>query len=174
MLARILSVPQAVIEVFKQRKFLVAFLILGTGLFWIFVAIPTRTIPGNTLAFQLSILKRSDYFLLITLSALTSLAAVMNFYILANKFTGRTSATLAGQTGVGWASGVIASIFGTASCSACVAALFGFLGAGGVFFLLKWRVAVTIVTTILLLISLYFASLKVLGICKNCAVPARK
>ena len=174
MLAKILSVSQAVTEVLKERKFFVAFLILGASLFWIFVSIPTKTIPGNTLAFQLSILTRSDYFLLITLSALTSLAAVMNFYILANKFTGRTSATLAGQTGIGGISGLIAAIFGTATCSLCVASLFGFLGVGAVFLLLKWQVAVTVVAIILLLISLYFASLKVLGICKNCAVPARK
>lgn len=174
MFGRFLPIPTAVAEVLRQRKLFVTFLILGTVLFWIFVTIPTRTIPGNSLAFQLSVLTTKDYFLLITLSALTSLAAIMNIYILANKITAKTGAAMAGQTGVGWASGIIASIFGTVSCSACVAALFGFLGVGGVFFLLKWRVAITVFAIILLLISLYLTSLKILGICKNCSVPARR
>jgi hypothetical protein len=140
------------------------------GMFWVMLYIPIRTIPGNDLAFQISILTPKDWFLFIVLPALTALSIVMNVYILSKKRSAQDSVVMVGQGGTGFLSGVIASVFGTASCASCVASIFGFLGVGGVFFLVEHRTIITTGAIFLMLISLYFTSRKVLGICDNCKV----
>ena len=155
-------------KVLTRKKYLFIFLIFNLFFIWLLLYIPVRNIPGNDFKFQLSILTPKDFALLITLSLLTALSLTMNIYILRRQFTPRTSVVFVGQGGLGSVTGVIGSIFGTASCVSCVASLFGFLGIGGIFFLVQYKELITIIAIALLLFSLHFTTRKVLGICDVC------
>ena len=156
--------------VFNDKRYFLGFLAAAFVMFWLLLYIPIRTVPGNDLAFQLSILTPKDWLLFTILPVLTALSVVMNIYILKNKGSAQDGAAMAGQGGTGFLSGVIASVFGTATCASCVASIFGFLGVGGVFFLLQYRTAITTGAIILLLISLYFTSKRVLNACESCRI----
>lgn len=159
--------------VFSDRSYFFGFLVVAFAMFWLLLYIPIRSIPGNDLAFQISILTPKDWFLFTILPALTALSIVMNIYILKNKKSIQDGVSMAGQGGTGFLSGISASVFGTATCAACVASIFGFLGVGGVLFLLQYRTYITTVAIILMLISLYFTSKRVLNVCESCRVGER-
>ncbi len=154
--------------VLKHSIYLISFLAFALFLFGFFIYIPVRTVPGNDFAFQLSLFKPLDYLLLISLSLLTSLSVNMNVFSFRHKGTLGTGISAVSQGGVGGTAGVIASIFGTASCTTCVSSLFGFLGLGTVFFLLDYRSYIVFGSIILVLFSLYFTSKKVLNACEKC------
>lgn len=160
--------------VFGDKRYLFGFLVATFAMFWLMLYIPIRTIPGNDLAFQLSILTPKDWFLFIALPALTALSIVMNVYILNKKRSTQDSVVMVGQGGTGFLSGIIASVFGTATCASCIASFFGFLGVGGVLFLVEHRTVITTLAIILMFISLYFTSRKVLGVCKTCHIKTRR
>src|SRR3989344_843717 len=151
--------------VLSEKRYLAFFSLFAFGFLAFLIYIPVTSIPGNDFAFQLSIFTPKDYFLLVSLSFLTSLSFSLNIFAILREFNARNSATLVAQGGGGSLSGLIGSIFGTASCSACVGSIFGFLGAGGVLFLIKYRNFVTIAAIVLMLIGLYYTSKRVLGIC---------
>lgn len=160
--------------VFSDKKYLFGFLVAAFAMFWLLLYIPIKTVPGNDLGFQLSILTPKDWFLFIILPALTALSIVMNVYILKHKRSIQDGASMAGQGGGGFLSGMVASVFGTAICASCVASIFGFLGVGGVLFLLQYRTYITVAAIILLLISLYFTSRRVLNACESCRIGVHK
>lgn len=156
--------------VFNDKRYFVGFLTAAFAMFWLVLYIPIRTIPGNDLSFQISILTPKDWFLFTVLPALTALSIVMNIYIFQHKRSVQNGVSMVGQGGTGFFSGIVASVFGTATCAACVASIFGFLGVGGVLFLLQYRTFITVAAIILLLISLYFTSKRVLNACESCRV----
>lgn len=151
--------------VLSEKRYLALFILFTIGFLAFLVYIPVTSVPGNDLVFQLSIYTFKDYFLLITLSLLTSLSFSLNIFAILRDFKARSSATLLAQGGGGSLSALIGTIFGTASCSSCVASLFGFLGVGGVLFLIKYKDIITFSAIALMLISLYYTSKRVLGIC---------
>lgn len=160
--------------VLKDRVYLTGFLATSAVLFWLFLYIPVRLIPGNDFAFQLSILRPGDVFLLIVLSFLTALSFTLHFYMLKNRFSvKRATATIGGGI-FGGIVGIIGSLFATASCAACVATLLGFLGVGTVFFLLDHRSLIIAFSIILMLVSLHFTAEKVLGICVVCKIDNKQ
>ena|SRR3972149_11166900 len=154
--------------VFEKRHFLALFLVIAVSLFLFFLSLPVRNVPGNSFAFQLSILKFEGVLLLATLAALTSLSMVMNLYLLLEQRDARSGVSLVGHGGLGGLGGFVASVFGTASCLTCVSSIFGFLGIGGVLFLVQYRRTITVIAILLLAISLHFTSQKVLGWCEQC------
>ncbi len=160
--------------IFADRKYFLGFLLVAFAMFWLLLYIPIRTIPGNDLFFQISILTPKDWFLLTILPTLTALSVVMNVYILRHKRSIQDGASMIGQGGTGFLSGVIASVFGAATCATCVASIFGFLGFGGVLFLLQYRTYITTVAIILVLISLYFTSKRALNACESCRIGVHK
>lgn len=156
--------------IFTSKKYLISFVLFNLAFIWLLLYIPVRNIPGNDFAFQLSILTPKDIVLLITLSSLTALSIMMNLYVLRRRFSPKASIALVGQGGFGGVTGIIGSIFGTTSCAACVTSLFGFLGIGGIFFLLQYKQIITFAAIILILIPLYFTSKNVLGVDDACRV----
>lgn len=163
--------------VFSDKRYVFGFLVAAFAIFWLFLYIPIKTIPGNDLAFHLSILTSKDWFLFIALSTLTALSIVMNVYIFKNKHSFsmnkrsvQDGVSMAGQGGTGFLSGIVASVFGSVTCSSCAASIFGFLGVGGVLFLLQYRTFITTAAIILMLVSLYFTSKRVLNACDKCRV----
>lgn len=160
--------------VFSDKRYLLGFLVVAFAMFWLLLYIPIRTVPGNDLAFQLSILTPKDWLLFAILPILTALSIVMNIYILKHKQSIQDGASMAGQGGTGFLSGIVASVFGTATCASCVASIFGFLGVGGVLFLLQYRTFITTAAIILLLISLYVTSKRVLNACESCKIGVHR
>lgn len=155
-------------EIFVHKRFLWTFLVLSAVIYWLLILIPVKSIPGNDLVFQLSLMTLKQHLLFIVLSILTSLSLTMNFYLWTHKKDAKLTLSIFGQGGVGLLSGAIASIFGAVTCAACVSFIFGLLGVGAVFFLLNYRFHIMVGAIIILVISLYFTSQKVLGVCKIC------
>lgn len=168
------TIIRAFKTVLTDIKSLFIFLTISIILFWMFLAIPVLTIPGNDFAFQLSILPRHEIILLVVLAISTALSLTFHIFVFRHKATVATSISFAGQGGIGSLSGIVASMFGTATCASCVASIFGFLGVGGVLFLVQYRTPITIGAIMLLLISLYFTSRKVLGVCEDCNTFGRR
>lgn len=160
----------AIKVVLRNKNYLAGFIVLSLGIFWLFIYIPVKNIPGNDFAFQLSIMTLQDKLLSGLLAVLVSLSLVMNVYAFKLKRSTKIGISMVGQGGGGLFSGIVASVFGTATCAACISSIFGFLGTGGVLFLLEYRTQIVLASIVLLLISLYFTSAKVLGICKSCGV----
>lgn len=164
------SIYLASVTVLKQKLYLITFIAISLIIFAILVIIPAKTIPGNDIVFQLKVIGYKGISLLLILSVLTGLSITMNLYLFRRRLNTKTSISLVGHGAFGSLSGFVGSIFGTATCSACVSSIFGFLGVGGILFLLKYRLLITLTAIILILISLYFNSRKVLGICNSCKI----
>lgn len=152
---------------FEKPGNILLFAALAILFMTVLIAVPAGTIPGNNFFLQLALLRPIDLLLLFTLSAANSLSVIFHLYI--RHFAGpKSDLKLTGQTGVSIISGLIASIFGTATCAVCVSTLFGFLGFGTVLLLLKFRIYLVSAAIILTIISLHFLAKKVLGVCEAC------
>ena len=150
-------------QVLSRRNYLILFIALIFIILAVFISIPVFLIPANSLLFQLTVFTTKDYILLTILSVLTSLIIVMQIF-------SYKQATLysSGRTAIGGGSAIVAALFGTASCSACLAAVFGFLGIGTVFFLVEYQWFIVGIAILIMLVSLYFTSLKLNGVCNSC------
>jgi hypothetical protein len=155
-------------EVFAHSKYKLYFLGLSLAIFLILILLPVLSIPGNSFGFQLSIMKQSEIILFVILSILTALSIVFHIYILRHIKSKKVGISLVGQSGLGIFSGLIGSLFGAASCASCLTFVFGLLGVSGVVFLLDYKTPITYGAIIILIISLYFTSQKVLGVCTRC------
>ena len=113
----------------SKRKFLVIFLVLWASFFALMFVIPVRAIPGNDLWFQMGIFRPMDYVMLGVLSFLSALVTVLqiNAFLEQKEERGRGSMGSAVTGSAGTFSGVVSSIFTSASCASCVGAVFGFL-----------------------------------------------
>lgn len=160
--------------VLSNKMYLFGFLALIPLTFLFFVYIPVKTIPGNSLEFQLSIFSQRDYILTTLFSILVSIFLIMQVFVLRNKSTSRTVLASIGSGGIGGYVAAVGAIFGTAACASCLFAILGFLGAGTVFTLLKYQWYVVTGAIVTLLISIYFLSKKVSGICESCRIDKRK
>jgi len=159
--------PKEIINASKQvlssRGYFISFIFLAFVIFSLFVAIPTLLIPANSLLFQLSVFTLKDYTLLTVLSILTSLLIVMQIFTYK-----QAKICSSGNIATSSGSAIVAALFGTASCASCLAAVFGFLGLGTIFFLIKYQWIVVSMAILLILISLYLTSLKLNGVCNSC------
>lgn len=151
-----------------NNKLLIVFLVLWALLFATMFSIPLNVIPGNDIKFQAAIFNGRDYALLGVLSLLSSLVITMQINIFRNKLM--TSRGVGNTTvgGLGVFSGIFSSIFASATCAMCLGSLFGFLGFGTVLFLVENRWSILAGAIILLFISLYLASRRLIEGCRSC------
>ncbi|MBI1960764.1 MAG: hypothetical protein HYS43_00595 [Candidatus Liptonbacteria bacterium] len=152
-------------QVLKERKYAPLFLLLALFFFGLFVLIPIITTPGNTLAFQLSIFRVRDYALMVSLALLVGLNFSMNIY--ARREQKRSAAVSGSAAGIG---GIFGAIVGTASCTSCLAYLFGImgLGFGSVAFVLEYQTFFLLGAIALVVLALYFAARKINKACDSC------
>lgn len=136
-----------------------------------YVFIPVWLTPGNSIAFQLQILRPRDYLLFAVLSFVTALLVMMQMYIIRKSRVRKNVAAAVGSGGAGAYSALFGGLLATAACSSCVAVLLGFLGAGGVLFVVNYRWYFIVGAIALVLIALYFTARRVNGICEDCEVP---
>jgi len=164
------SILEASAVTLSDRKLFIAFLALCIIFFIGMFSIPLYSIPGNDLKLQMTIFKAQDYALLAVLSLLSSLTIVIQANIFLQKFVVPYRNGNAVLGGVGVLSGVFSSIFASATCAMCVGSLFGFLGFGSILFLVQNRWYILIGASLLLIISLYLASRRLVEGCKLCVV----
>lgn len=160
--------------VFSKKIYLLGFLALVPLIFLFFVYIPVKTIPGNSLEFQLSIFSQRDYILTTLFSLLVGLFLMMQIFVIRNAMGRKNILTSVTTGSVGGYVAAVGAIFGTAACASCLFAILGFLGAGTVLTLLRYQWYVVGGAIFLLLISIYFLSKKVNGVCESCRIDKRK
>lgn len=165
---------QAIKITLSKKWYLLGFLALIPLAFLFFVYIPVKTIPGNSLEFQLSIFSQRDYILTILFSILVSLFLMMQIFVIRNATNAKNVATSIGAGGVGGYVAVIGAMFGSAACSSCLFAILGFLSISTVYTLLTYQWYIVSAAIFILLISIYFLSKKVNGVCESCRVDKRK
>lgn len=140
------------------------------ALFLSLIAFPLFTIPGNTLALQLTIFTAKDYLLMAFLSLLAGLNLALSWYGFAQqKKVGDVSQAVAGGA-VSTIAGIFGAVVATASCLGCLMALLGLvgLGVGSALFILKNQSYFLFGAIALMLVSLYFAARKVNRVCDSC------
>ena len=157
---------EAILIIIKEPKYIFGGIIVALSVFGLLLFIPLVSIPGNSLQFQLSIMPRRDFIILTALSLLTGLAVMFHVYILSNHKKHKISQV--GQLTFSGLMGVISSFFGTFTCIACAGTVVGFLGVGAVIFVAKYRFYIASIALALMMVSLYFTSLKVLNVCEEC------
>jgi hypothetical protein len=152
-------------NVLSKKNYAVIFLI--TGLFFVifFVSIPIFAIPGNSLKFQMGVYTPLNYLAIFFFSVLVGLMASMRTY---NYKMKKSLRKVSGGVFGGFF-GFIGGFFGTATCPACVAAIFGFLGTGATLFLIERQLYVMAVSAIFLLLSIYLTSMSIEKKCENCS-----
>ena len=132
------------------------------------IAIPLLLVPGNDLAFQLSIMPPRDYGTIALLGLLTGVSIMLNLYVF-NRERDKQVKKL-GMMSVTGGFGIISSFFGSITCVACASTILGFLGIGTVTFLLAYRFQIVLLSIIFILLSVYFTSRKILNLCDVCKV----
>lgn len=161
---------QATKIILSTKIYLITFLGLSVLILWFLIFLPASTIPGNDFAFQLSLFTLFDLLLLSILSGLTALSLIFNIFLLISRKKKEYGVSLLGQGITGIVSGMIASLFGSATCSACVFTFLSFLGFSGVVFLHEYRIPITLAAVFILTISLYLTSHKIMGVCNSCKI----
>lgn len=164
-LKQIITASQKVCE---TRRYLAVLLLLVPAIAFLLFLIPVKTIPGNDLAFQSQIFGAQDYLMLLLIAILESLLLLMFFYLLRRARTQKLKLSALGQSPLGIASGIPAFLLGTKLCPLCLAGIFGFLGSGFVFSILKYRLWIFAASIIILLLSLYSIAKKINGACEAC------
>ena len=155
-------------EVFKNPPYIVFFTALSFIFYLLLIFVPAKIIPGNSFKFQLALMTLSDHLLLASLSLITSLNLTFHLYLFKKKKQDFSVAKGTSDSALGFFSGLIATVFGTATCGLCVATIFGYFGFATVLFLLKWRLYIVALAVLLSLISLYFLSRKISTPCAVC------
>lgn len=172
MLGPFVQIFKGVRTILGDKNYLPFFILLSPVLFVVMFLIPVKTIPGNEVSFQAQVFGYKDYLLFGWLALLSSLIITMHIYLFKRQRKIKASGTLksVAMGGAGVFSGVVSSIFSTATCGICISALFSFLGAGTVFYLIDHRFYVVISSTGLLLLSLYFSSQRTNRVCDECMI----
>lgn len=154
--------------VFKNKRYKLALICFIVVIFWLFIFVPVTIVPGNDIPFQLSIMPKSDFLILTILSILTSISLLFQIYIFRRSKVKRLEQI--GQATATGSMGIVSSILGTVTCIACASTVLGFLGIGTVTFALKYRFALASFSVLVMIVSLYFNSKKVLNLCQICNV----
>lgn len=160
-----MQILKAANTVLSSRKYLFMFVLLSVSVFWIIILAPVQIASANI---ESQGFTTSDLVFLGVVSILTSLVITMQVFSF--RLTGNAGAAQSALSGAGLVSAFSAAIFSSAACGLCVGALFGFLGAGGVIFLVDNRAYIIVGSVALLVLSLYFSSKKVNSDCDICHV----
>lgn len=164
MLGPVKIIHKSIIKVLRKKNNFKIF--TGSTLLFLslFILLPVFLVPGNSLLFQLSIFTFWNYVLMILLSILIGIMISMQVY----NYKTKKSIKISGKGVVGSFAGFIAGMFGTAACSSCIAAIFGFLGIGTVFLLLEYQPYIVTISIALVLLSIYMTSVEINKNCSAC------
>lgn len=161
-------------SIFSHSIYAILFVILSFISLLVFIFLPVKTIPGNSLGFQLSIFTAKDYITMAALSLLTALFLTMQIFSFRNSLDKKTRLLSLGKSGFGGYTGVVGALFATASCASCLFAILGFLGFSTLIFLINVRWYIVIGAIILLLVSICFSAKRINGVCESCRIEHKK
>ena len=159
------NIIKAANTVLSIKKYSLIFILLSVAVFWIIILAPGWVISADI---QSQGFTANDFTFLAAASMLTSLVITMQLFSF--KITGKIGAARSAFSGAGFFSALSAAIFSSATCGLCIAAVFSFLGASTVIFLVDNRMYVVLGSLGLLLLSLYFSSKRVNNDCDTCHV----
>ena len=162
---KFLQIFRAANSVLSSKRYLFLFTFFSVAVFWGLLLAPGQITSSDIKSQGFT---NGDYVVLGTIAIIASLIIVMQIFSF--RLTGKVGAGQSAFSGIGFLSAMTSAIFSSATCGLCVAAVFGFLGAGGVIFLVDNRMYVIIGSIILLALSLYFSSKKVNNDCDACHV----
>jgi hypothetical protein len=169
---KVKSVKEAILEVFSKKNSFFYFS-LGTIFFAaLYVYIPIRFTPGNTLAYFLEDTPWWGLLIIIVLSMLMGLLLAMQIYVWKSKRTVKMR-----EVGTGFSavfSGVLSGLFSTATCAACFSALLSFfLPSAGVLALFDYQLYIVGGGMVLVLLSIVLTSSRITGNCKSCKIKLK-
>ena len=102
------------------------------------IAVPAVQVVGNDVAFQLTVLRPRDWFLLSALALLASYSIAQSIYLLRFRRCGAKATASSAAAGIWAAGGSFAALI---TCPACLVGLAGLLSAGALATLQMWREA---------------------------------
>lgn len=168
-MTKILSVFLYPIRIlFTDRLFVLIIIVLSFVFLFLLFTLQIIAVPGNDFYFQARILKPADWILLAGISVLNAIFVAMYGYIRPLRRSAKLRGIAVG--GLGMSSGIMASLFGAATCSLCIGGIFGFLGANSVFYLVNHRNYIVLVSLALLLIAIYVMAKRFQTECETCRV----
>lgn len=154
------------------RRNFVLFTLLSMIFFAGMFALPVYNVPGNSFFFQATIYHWTEYLILILLSLLSALSLTLQwtaFHIQGTSNSKETAKqTLLGGSGI--ITGVMSSLFASASCATCLGALFSFMSFNTLIFFAVHRWYILGGAFTLILISIYFSARKINRGCEVCIV----
>jgi protein-S-isoprenylcysteine O-methyltransferase Ste14 len=134
-------------------------------------ALPVYNVPGNSFLFQATIYHWTEYLMLILLSLLSALSLALQWTAFrAKRVSGKETARQTLLGGGGIVTGIISSLFVSASCATCLGALFSFIGFNTLIFLAVHRWYILGGALALILVSIYFAARKINRGCEVCVI----
>lgn len=157
----------AIKTVLRGRSRQLWFGLFSGVIFAAYIVIPVWLTPYSSFDYQFSILRPKDYVLFAALALLTSLLIMMQVFLF-SRSRKQEKALAVGRGSAGVASALFGGILATAACASCIAAILGFLGAGSVFFVLDYRLPISIGAITLMLVALYFTGRRVHNHCEHC------
>lgn len=146
------------------RAWLLPLALLGYATY---VFLPVWLIRGNSLRFQLQLLRVQDHVLFAILSVATALLVLMQVFLF-QRTRGSAKLSAVGRGGVGVWSAVFGGLLATAACSSCIAAFLGFLGAGSTLFIVRHRTPVVLLAFAVVLVALFATARRVQGYYEEC------
>ncbi len=159
-------VKEAFKLVFKKKTYVLGTAITALMVFITVIFVPVFTVPGNDLSFQLSIMPLRDFLIIGLLGILTGISIMLNVFLFRREKKDQIEKT--GVMTITSGFGVISSFLGSVTCIACASTILGFLGLGTVTFILAYRLPLVLLSSLFILLSIYFTSRKVLNYCDVC------
>lgn len=171
----LLQMFNAIKTVLGERRYLISFIFLSAAIFMVIFAVQAGSIPGNSLEYQAKVMGYRDWLFFVFIAVSNALFIEMEIYIA--RIGKKQKINLlkgAAVSGIGTSAGILASIFGTATCSLCVLALFGFLGGNSVIFLVSHKNFIALTSAGFLIVALVLTSVRFNTACESCKVPPLK
>lgn len=162
------EIRNALLLVFFERKYAFVALLATLLMAFIYIFIPVFVTPGNTLEFFLSVTPWWGLLIIFALAALMGLLIAMQYYVIRN--TRRSKKREIGSGLGAAATSIVSGIFATATCAACVGALFSFVGTSGIFFLLEYRWEITALGFAMVLLSIFLTARRINNHCEVCGI----
>ncbi|MBS3067426.1 hypothetical protein J4450_01885 [Candidatus Micrarchaeota archaeon] len=155
--------------IFRNKKYIYLFIFLIIAAFVAYILIPVYTIPGNDLSFWLSIMPWWGYPIIFTFAVALGLLLTMKVYEFRHSHSVLSKAEDAG----GVIAVIIAGLYTTAACGACISSLFAIVGASGALFLNQNRDIFIVLSVIITIIAIYFTAKKINSKCNVCTTQNR-
>ena len=152
--------------VFSKKRNVVFFILIQVALFSLFSIVPALVSPHITISSQFRLYSNFDHAFMGILSIIASLNIVLNLHDI--KSNAKTK-KIAGMSSIGG----FAALIGTATCPSCLISIFGFMGVGTLFFMVKYRLVISGVAVLVMLLALNHTSKKVVGKCERCNIPKK-